>query len=131
MAAFSICIRCSLYAFLVTGGGKFIAAQKLVSPLCLKDANTDRRFTSGAPPPLPPRVSGHFATKSFRYNLKLFRYTHEVVFATTFESVRYKDEPKILKVTNLRYFINLFAHNPHMREPNSFAIVDEYMSNSN
>ena len=39
--------------------------------------------------------------KSFHYN---------------FESVRYKHEPKILKVTNLKYCINLFAHDPHMRD---------------
>ena len=30
---------------------------------------------------------------------------------------------------NLKYCINLFAHDPHMREPNSFATVDEFMSN--
>ena len=49
-------------------------------------------------------------------------------FARTFESVRYKHEPKILKVTNLKYCINLFAHDPHVHEPNSFAIADEYMN---
>lgn len=31
--------------------------------------------------------------------------------------------------TNLKYCINSFACNPHMCEPNSFAIIDEYMSN--
>ena len=70
--------------------------------------------------------------KSFRYQvvwLQVVSLQSKVVSPTTFESVRYKHEPKILKVTNLKYCINLFAHDPHMREPNSFAIVDEFMSN--
>ena len=54
--AFSTWIRCFWYTSVLTGGDKFIVVENWVNPLCqnLQDARAALRFTSRAPPPLPP-----------------------------------------------------------------------------
>ena len=76
-AAFSIWIKCSLKDFLVTGGGRFILAQKSVNPAwpSFWEANTDLLLTSCAPPPTPPSFLLVFKSVSW-LQIEHFRKRH-------------------------------------------------------